>query len=254
MGLEKEIAEVFQQAIEHDLERISRSALPDYHSVKMAPQAMVIEQMVSQDGQDLTVVEQDYQIVGIELNPLGLIPTKPANPDDPSERTFKDDMEKIRERRAHRKMAKTEFEALINPELVTKKYHEAFHVYLDESTQENGDHEHEPVTIIPRSFFVDGGHNTSPDIAVISIGGVDYVHVDYLTSNSNYDKIKKKIKNIPLAKVDQWPEMVLIRDPSKPDDAANDRTYFRSDLVFFDASGNRQDLRFHPRPVLPPVI
>ena len=253
MGLENEIAEAFQQAIEHDLERISHSAMPDYHPQRMAPHPMVMEQRVSEvadsTGQHMRIDDQDYQVVRVDLNPLGRT--------NGSVKSFQDDMDRIRDRRLHRKVTSTGFETEMN----RSDYHAAFHHYFDELMEGHGEegHQEKLLEILPRHFpsgttsgTTSGSGQTNPDISIICFSGVDYVSQKCLKDLAAYDPVRDVIKTLPFARVDLWPEVVVIRDPTYPADETKDRTYIRGDLVYFDPGDPaRKDLRFHDRPRIP---
>ena len=207
MGLEKEIHELFERVVELDLERISRSAVPIYHWTTTPPPAMYEYQ--NPTGGSVTLVSQDYQVVGIELCPFGL-----TSPD------LKSNMDVLRDRRSKRKLGTSscKFESSVGSE----KYDDAYDEYLEESNT------HDPIPITPRDIDTTTDP-LNPKATIISVAGVDYVHEKYLENETEYLKVIKKLTILPRANIDQWPEHVLLKVPGGVDDK-----YIRADVIYYE--------------------
>ena len=209
MGLTREIEQIYQDALELDLERISRGVLASSHWTPKPPVSMF--HFYTQDydpakKEDLHVSlrAQDYQIVRIELDPL--------------EAHLTSRIEQLRQRRQHRNTPPTEVEN-------AGHIGDAYHAYIHESQAQG------PISIVPRSLDVDSCGKVVDPPYVIRVGGVDYVRDDIIRTE-NGDVYKKLQLNVNSnANVDQWPEEVVLRGNTHSD---TDYLYVRFDVGFLE--------------------
>lgn len=228
MGLTTEIEQIFQEALELDLKRISRGALPSSHWTNTPPMSMfrVQEQQSVSGAANLSVSlgSVDYQIVRIELDPLE------ANPQSR--------LPQIKDRRAHRKTQPSLFEdeydrGVANPASAQQHFDSAHDHYIVESKAKG------PIEIIPQSLNIDGSGNVETPPYLIRVGGVDYVREDIINNVDGAVYEKLKISADSNANVDQWPEEVVLRGNTHSDP---DHVYVRFDVGFLkkDAAGQWQ--------------
>ena len=228
MGLEKEIEQIFQQVLELDLERISRSAEPSYHWSSTPPVSMFVGQSPSakRGSTIVSFVPQDYQVVKLVLNPFRIDPLD-----------LEENLKIIRERRAKRGVESSDFEvALDSAQCSTERanrFHHAYHEYIEESGARN------PIPIVPRRVQVND-QTSQVEQQIISLAGVDYVLRKYAEQRDLYESIGSPSCS-PIATIDQWPEVVEIRGPE-----GNDQEYIRADLIKFDSNGNWNSLTLKP--------
>jgi hypothetical protein len=222
MGLKNEIEQIFQQVLEHDLERISRSAEPSYHWPTTPPISMFVHQSPSAGSSSSTAVSfvpQDYQVVRIELNPFRV------NPEE-----LRENLNIIKSRRKRRGVKEGDFER----NLEAGKLDDAYHDYIAESGARN------PIPIVPRRISIDDAFAVTDQI--ISVAGVDYLLEEIAQDKTAYDGIKDHLHSSPLPTIDQWPEEIVLNRPDRDEKLV----YVRADVISFDPEGRPAHHKLKP--------